>query len=250
MTRPFLFQLGILLVLFHCSIIGVSARSDNNIGSTTADIITVSIPIFRIDLTFLSNGNNRKLLRGGSQSLMNQDESSQTSTTQLSQRALQSSSTKNDNDSDSIIDDTIQSVAESHLTNIYTQQFLIEPSQVLLTVATTNTNNNDSSSSSSSSSSGLTTNGIYIRSSFLGGVVSFPTVDQKGNELNIPTRSELEKVTLNAFRIPGYGELFLNELKDVGSDELGTFLLLVHIVLNCLGGIHSLGGVLGILFGI
>ena len=218
MTRPFLLLLGILLALFHCSIIGVSARSDNNID-TTADIITVSIPIFRIDLTFLSNGNNRKLLRGGSQSLMNQDESSQTSTTQLSQRALQSSSTNNNNDSDSIIDDTIQSVAESHLTNIYTQQFLIEPSQVLLTVATTN---NDSSSSSSSSSSGLTTNGIYIRSSFLGGVVSFPTTDQKGNELSIPTRSELEKVTLNAFRIPGYGELFLNDLKDVGSDELGT----------------------------
>ena len=234
MTRPFLLLLGILLVLFHCSIIGVSARSDNNIGSTTADIITVSIPIFRIDLTFLSNG-NRKLLRGGSQSLMNQDESSQTST-RLSQRALQSSSStnNNNNDSDSIIDDTIQSVAESHLTNIYTQQFLIEPSQVLLTVATTNTNDS-SSSSSTSSGGGLTTNGIYIRSSFLGGVVSFPTVDQKGNELNIPTRSELEKVTLNAFRIPGYGELFLNELKDVGSDELGTFLLLVHIVLNCLG---------------
>ena len=251
MTRPFLFLLGILLALFHCSIIGVSARSDN-IGSTTADIITVSIPIFRIDLTFLSNGNNRKLLRGGSQSLMNQDESSQTST-RLSQRALQSSSStnNNNNDSDSIIDDTIQSVAESHLSNIYTQQFLIEPSQVLLTVATTNTNDS-SSSSSTSSGGGLTTNGIYIRSSFLGGVVSFPTTDQKGNELNIPTRSELEKVTLNAFRIPGYGELFLNELKDVGSDELGTFLLLVHISIELFSGNTQFGGrgVLGILFGI
>ena len=217
MTRPSsFFLITILLALLHCStIIGVSARSDNI--DTTADIITVSIPIFRIDLTFLSNG-NRKLLRGGNQ-LSDQDESSQTST-QLSQRALQSSSTNNNNDSDSIIDETIQSVAESHLTTIYTQQFLIEPSQVLLTVATTNTNND--SSSSSSSSGGLTTNGIYIRSSFLGGVVSFPTTDQKGNELNIPTRNELEKVTVNAFRIPGYGELFLNDLKDVGSDELGT----------------------------
>ena len=231
MTRSFLVLLLHAILLQCSSIIGVSARSDNSIvASTAVDIITVSIPIVRIDLTFLSSGgNNRNLLRGGDGISSQELELSQTTTTiqQLSQRALQSTSTNNNNNdnngSSGMIDSSIQSVAETHLTNIYTQQFLMEPSQVLLTVATTN-DNDSSSSSGSGGGGGFTTNGIYIRSSFLGGVVSFPTIDDTNGEdftSNIPTRAELEKVTLNAFRIPGYGELFLNDLKNVGNDELG-----------------------------
>mmetsp|Transcript_6443 Transcript_6443/g.11209 ORF Transcript_6443/g.11209 Transcript_6443/m.11209 type:complete len:809 (+) Transcript_6443:183-2609(+) len=110
------------------------------------------------------------------------------------------------------IDSTIQSVAEEHLAVIYADEFtdISPPSQVLLTVVTAESNSNSN------------TNGIYIRSSFLGGVVSFPT---SSNEAP-PSRSELERATLRAFAIPGVGESFLKALGDRGHPELEGLLLI------------------------
>ncbi|KAL7540716.1 hypothetical protein ACHAXR_011305 [Thalassiosira sp. AJA248-18] len=149
------------------------------------DLTTLPIPTIKLDLTIK---NSRKLL------LRQQPKEQQ-------QRSLQEVS----------IDSTIQSVAEQHLALTYASSFspsVPPPSKVLLTVVTDESNAND-------------TNGIYIRSSFLGGVVSFPIPPEEA-----PSRSELEQVTLDAFAIPGTGELFLKALLEEDQPELGGLLLI------------------------
>jgi hypothetical protein len=110
------------------------------------------------------------------------------------------------------VDDLIQSVAENHLAVVYSNAFkgVPPPSQVLLTVVT----------SDNQASSG--TGGYYIRSSFVGGVVSFPTTDT----LTPPTSSELEEITIDAFAIPGNGESFLDALLEREHPDLKGLLLI------------------------
>jgi len=128
------------------------------------------------------------------------------------------------------VESTIQSIAETHLAAIYSEIFVVTPSQVLLTVvseeeeeeedetsSTTSTSGSTSSSSSSSSSSG-----IHIRSYFLGGVVSFPSIQDQ-----LPTRKELAQVTVESFQIPGNGEgeVFLTALQESNHPDLKGLLL-------------------------
>ena len=149
----------------------------SSVHGTAVTIITWPIPVFRLDLTMKHL--NQPFLR----------------------RAL--SETTDD------IDSTIQQVAETHLAKIYAEEFDTVPSQVLLTVVTDEDQDENNNADVAASKSG-----IYIRTSFLGGIVSFPTIsEQNDNDGVIPTRSELQRVTLNAFNIPGNGEEFLTNLK-------------------------------------
>lgn len=96
-----------------------------------------------------------------------------------------------------------------------------DPEQVLLTVVTTDDKRDDD-----------TSGGFYSRSSFVGGVVSFPLsydiVDGSNNRnVKVPSRSDIASATLEAFAIPGYGEHFLNDLLEAQHEDLAG-LLLVH----------------------
>jgi len=71
-------------------------------------------------------------------------------------------------------DELIQSTAEQHLTRVYGELFR-DPAQVLLTVVTTDSNNNEDG-------------GFRVRSSFVGGVVSFSTEPRNNNTLEVPSR--------------------------------------------------------------
>jgi len=112
------------------------------------------------------------------------------------------------------IDAAIQSTAEIHLKNIYAEQFNMEPTQVLLTVVTNTPSNNSNISQEKNNQDEelieyeeVSTNGIYVRSSFLGGVVTF---DNNEDNVSLPTRSELQSVTLDAFSIPGKVRMLFN----------------------------------------
>jgi len=112
------------------------------------------------------------------------------------------------------IESAIQTVAESHLAAIYSDQFSEPPSQVLLTVVTDNDDDDEDVPKNG---------GIRVRSAFLGGVVSFPA---HSSSSGAPTRTELERVTLAAFAIPGMGEPFLKSLQEVDHPALGGLLLI------------------------
>eukprot|EP00571_Detonula_confervacea_P007934 CAMPEP_0172313690 /NCGR_PEP_ID=MMETSP1058-20130122/20773_1 /TAXON_ID=83371 /ORGANISM="Detonula confervacea, Strain CCMP 353" /LENGTH=793 /DNA_ID=CAMNT_0013027389 /DNA_START=15 /DNA_END=2396 /DNA_ORIENTATION=+ len=171
------------------SVLLLSVLATTLFSLTRALSVTLPIITFRLDLTL--NGRNRgRNLRRERNDEHDLDE----------QRSLQS------------IDSTIQSLAESHLSTIYSDEFSITPSQVLLTVVTDDIVN-------------AAKNGIYIRSSFLGGVVSFPTDDGLFNN-GAPSRSELERVTLHAFSVPGLGEPFLKALGEEDHEELEGLLLI------------------------
>jgi len=134
--------------------------------------------------------------------------------------------------SDESVDDLLQTLAERHLSSVYSNAFddVPDPSQVLLTVVTTTEDDNDDDEKEDPPQQG----GIYIRQSFIGGVVSFPTGSSDNNNNNsnnndparIPTRAELEQVTFQAFAIPGLGEDFLKELLRENHPELKGLLLL------------------------
>eukprot|EP00804_Cyclotella_cryptica_P027335 CCRYP_016206-RC/>CCRYP_016206-RC protein AED:0.23 eAED:0.27 QI:0/0/0/1/0/0/2/0/822 len=118
--------------------------------------------------------------------------------------------------SSSSADDLLQSTAERHLAKIY-GELLAQPSQVLLTVVTT-----DAAAAES--------DGFYVRSSFVGGVVSFPVsadiVDGgDSSQGGVPTRAQISDATMSAFAIPGYGEDFLNDLLEAQNPELDGLLL-------------------------
>ena len=93
---------------------------------------------------------------------------------------------------------------------------------MLLTVVTTdNNNNNNNDNNNDGSSSSKKGNTIYIRQSFVGGVVSFPA-----DSSDTPSHAELERVTLEAFEIPGLGEEFLTALREREHPDLKGLLLL------------------------
>ena len=157
------------------------------------ETITLSLPVWRLELTikiqepFRRNlyGNLRRglsPLSSDSQliSLQNNDS--------INNRELQTTTSDK-------IDGAIQTTAETHLKNIYAEQFDMVPTQVLLTVVTNTPSKENSDLQEFEDSS---TNGIYVRSSFLGGVVTF-----NNDNVSLPTRSELQSVTLDAFSIPG-----------------------------------------------
>lgn len=117
-------------------------------------------------------------------------------------------------------DKTIQSLAESHLARVYADQFS-DPSQVLLTVVTVDDGHDDDGDDT-----------FYVRSSFVGGVVSFPAAsdildgsNQKNRAVQIPSRSEVARATVEAFAIPGYGQDFLSDLLEAREEELEGLLL-------------------------
>ena len=177
------------------------------------ETITLSLPVWLLELTIKIQEPFRRNLYGNLRRGLSPLSSSEHGTgLQISvgeksgvgeeiSRELQTTSDK--------IDAAIQSTAETHLKNIYSEQFNMEPTQVLLTVVT-NTPSTTSSTTNSNNSQNkedeelieyeeVSTNGIYVRSSFLGGVVTFDNNDN----VSLPTRSELQSVTLDAFSIPG-----------------------------------------------
>ena len=172
-------------------------------------IITLSLPVWRLEQTFKLQDNgpfrrNLNLRRGLSPLQTNDREFQHVQSSvgeEINNRVLQTTTSDK-------IDAAIQSTAEQHLKNIYSEQFNMEPTQVLLTVVT----NTPSTTSSQTNNKDedlveyeeVSTNGIYVRSSFLGGVVTFPVNDNNaGRDVSLPTRSELQSVTLDAFSIPG-----------------------------------------------
>mmetsp|Transcript_11439 Transcript_11439/g.21162 ORF Transcript_11439/g.21162 Transcript_11439/m.21162 type:complete len:285 (-) Transcript_11439:749-1603(-) len=84
--------------------------------------------------------------------------------------------------SDESVDDLLQTLAERHLSSVYSNAFddVPDPSQVLLTVVTTTEDDNDDDEKEDPPQQG----GIYIRQSFIGGVVSFPTGSSDNNNNN------------------------------------------------------------------
>lgn len=107
-------------------------------------------------------------------------------------------------------DDVIQSIAENHLAVVYADSFpaVGAPTKVLLTVVTNNDDEREEAI------------GIFVRKSFLGGVVTFPESSKTLSQ------SELEKVTLDAFTVPGLGQSFLDKLKDEKHPDLEGLLLI------------------------
>ncbi|KAL7435767.1 hypothetical protein ACHAXH_006298 [Discostella pseudostelligera] len=137
-------------------------------------------------------------------------------------RSIQESS------SSSSVESTIQSIAETHLASIYSEKFVVTPSQVLLTVVSEEEEEDDEDETSSSRTSG-SSSGIHIRSYFLGGVVSFPTTTSTSiQDQLLPTRKELAQVTLESFQIPGNGEgeVFLTKLQESNHPDLKGLLLI------------------------
>jgi len=194
---------SLLILALLCCISTIYAKEET---------ITLSLPVWRLELTIKIQEPFRRNLYGNLRRGLSPLSSTQHGTAlQISSvgenRELQTTSDK--------IDGAIQSTAELHLKNIYAEQFNMEPTQVLLTVVT-NTPSNNSNNSQNNQDEELieyeevSTNGIYVRSSFLGGVVTFPLGDSPVNNndsgserLSLPTRSELQSVTLKAFSIPG-----------------------------------------------
>ena len=200
MTQSYLFLVGLLA--FLCCISTIYAAEET---------ITLSLPVWRLELTIKIQEPFRRnlygnLRRGLSPSLQTIDRDFQHGTgLQISvgeNRELQTTTSDQ-------IDGAIQSTAESHLKNIYSEQFNMEPTQVLLTVVTntpssSQTNNSNNKDEELEQYEEVSTNGIYVRSSFLGGVVTFPVDESEGSGgVSLPTRSELQSVTLDAFSIPG-----------------------------------------------
>jgi hypothetical protein len=133
------------------------------------------------------------------------------------------SSSTSDSNSDSI-DSTIQSAAEKHLADVYALEFDVKPTQVLLTVVS---NPKAEGGGGGGDGNGNDDSGIIVRQSFLGGVVGMPAENDSGGQSSIPTRSELDEITLKAFDIPGYGEYFLKALRDSDDPGLDGLLLVV-----------------------
>jgi len=117
------------------------------------------------------------------------------------------------------VDSTIQSAAEKHLASVYALELDSTPTQVLLTVVSASPDGDDEDDASKAGAQG--DSGIFVRRSFLGGVVGLPSDGPPP-----PTRSELDGVTLKAFEIPGYGEYFLKALRDSGDPGLEGLLLI------------------------
>ena len=205
MTQSYLF-LSLLALLLCC------------VSTTTAEeTITLSLPVWRLELTIKIQEPFRRNLYGNLRRGLSPLSSSPHSTgLQISvgeetesgvgeDRVLQTTTSDK-------IDGAIQSTAEIHLKNIYAEQFNMEPTQVLLTVVTntpssssqTNNNNSQNIDEELVEYEEVSTNGIYVRSSFLGGVVTF-----NNDNVSLPTRSELQSVTLDAFSIPGKVRLLL-----------------------------------------
>jgi len=172
--------------------------------SCLGELATLPISTFQLKLTI--NNSQRNLLRGGNNNNNNNNKNDH--------RRLEEES----------IEDTIRPIAESHLTKIYTREFsnIPPPSQVLLTVVTSDNNNNNNDNNDNSE-----VGGFYIRSSFLGGVVSFPTSSDRA-----PSRAQLERITIAAFQVPGDGEPFLASLVEEDHPQLKGLLLIGAVELD------------------
>eukprot|EP00581_Thalassiosira_minuscula_P006558 CAMPEP_0183743390 /NCGR_PEP_ID=MMETSP0737-20130205/65195_1 /TAXON_ID=385413 /ORGANISM="Thalassiosira miniscula, Strain CCMP1093" /LENGTH=851 /DNA_ID=CAMNT_0025979009 /DNA_START=158 /DNA_END=2713 /DNA_ORIENTATION=- len=172
------------------------------------DLATLPIPTFRLDLTIKNQIKNQRrlLLRGSSNS--NGDDNN-----------INDNNNNSDNPRRELVEDSdliIGSVAEKHLAAIYAQAFadISPPSQVLLTVTPDGSAVDDSE-----------VGGIYIRSLFLGGVVTFPDTRSE----DAPSKSQLERVTLKSFQIPGAGEPFLKALEREDHPDLRGLLVLTAV---------------------
>jgi hypothetical protein len=143
-----------------------------------------------------------------------------TTTTTTSNNATDSTTTTDNNTMDS----TIQSIAEEHLYKIYEMQYKVAPTRVLLTVVSDDDDDGASAAIAAATGGDEGPPGIIVKSAYLGGVVGFPTPDEDDeDDFVLPARSELDRMTLTAFEIPGYGEYFFRELQrsyDVGLDGL------------------------------
>mmetsp|Transcript_32291 Transcript_32291/g.73774 ORF Transcript_32291/g.73774 Transcript_32291/m.73774 type:complete len:704 (+) Transcript_32291:182-2293(+) len=160
-------------------------------GADGSDAGTVTLPIaaFRLDLTIQRPPVRARLLRGTSETAGGEwtDAGSHGNDRDLiGSRILERA-----------VDGAIQGAAESHLLSSYAGAFPPGPRQVLLTVV-------------SDQDDGPGSAGIYVRSSYVGGVATSPAGP------GAPTRDELEAATADAFAIPGEGEAFLRALQ--GSD--------------------------------
>jgi len=200
MTQSYLF-LSILALLSCCISTAIAEET-----------ITLSLPVWRLELTIKIQEPFRRNLYGNLRRGLSPLSSTQHGTAlQISgvgeNRELQTTTSDK-------IDAAIQSTAEIHLKNIYAEQFNMEPTQVLLTVVTNTPSNNSNISQEKNNQDEelieyeeVSTNGIYVRSSFLGGVVTF---DNNEDNVSLPTRSELQSVTLDAFSIPGKVRMLFN----------------------------------------
>ncbi len=193
--------------------------------SSSSSSFTLPIYTFRLDLTIREDDDDRRqlLTQNGLQqqqlSLLRRGRDSQHH--HRSVQEIQS------------VESAIQSVAEMHLAAIYAETFVAPPSQVLLTVVPEEEDAVEQDKNGTTTSSG---SGIHIISYFLGGVASFPTSISESSSTTttsisifdqLPTRSELAQVTLEAFQIPGNeGEQFLSELQDVNHPDLKGLLLI------------------------
>jgi len=209
--------------------------STTTLSYAAEETITLSLPVWRLELTIkIQDEPFRRNLYGNLRRGLSPLSSTQHGTAlQISgvgeNRELQTTSDK--------IDGAIQSTAELHLKNIYAEQFNMEPTQVLLTVVTNAPSNTSSQTNNNSKNKDeelieyeeVSTNGIYVRSSFLGGVVTF---DNNG-DFSLPTRSELQSVTLDAFSIPGKVRIFWFE--GVGLYLLVLFGLVLGLFVVFLG---------------
>ena len=103
-------------------------------------------------------------------------------------------------------------------------QYKVAPTRVLLTVVSDDDDDGASAAIAAATGGDEGPPGIIVKSAYLGGVVGFPTPDEDDeDDFVLPARSELDRMTLTAFEIPGYGEYFLRELQrsyDVGLDGL------------------------------
>lgn len=195
-----LLVLVVIIVLTGGGVVIVAAAQQDNNDNNDSDTLR-TISTFRLDLTM------ERLMTTSSNNNATEGEDSATDT----------------------MDSTIQSIAEEHLYKIYEMQYRVAPTRVLLTVVSDEDDDDASAAIAAAAggddSSGLP--GIIVKSAYLGGVVGFPTLpddDDEGDEgFVLPTRSELDEMTLTAFEVPGYGEYFLRELQrsdDVGLDGL------------------------------
>ncbi|KAL7491676.1 hypothetical protein ACHAWT_000983 [Skeletonema menzelii] len=106
-------------------------------------------------------------------------------------------------------DDVIRTLAQNHLAVVYADSFptVGAPSKVMLTVVTDDDDRENSA-------------GIFVRKSFVGGVATFPGSSTALSE------KELEKVTIDAFTVPGIGQSFLDALKEDNHPDLAGLLLI------------------------
>ncbi|KAL3792019.1 hypothetical protein ACHAW5_009294 [Stephanodiscus triporus] len=133
------------------------------------------------------------------------------------------------------VDSTVQSAAEKHLASVYALELDSTPTQVLLTVVSDDDDDDYGEGEGEGEGEDGEPSGIVVRQSFVGGVVSLPADGPP-----LPSRSELDEVTLRAFDIPGYGEYFLKALRDADDPGLDGLLLVVASEVD--GGGRQEGG--------